>query len=126
MYRVWFEGFVDRYYKSYDKAREACRNFILNSCFNNAIKQELLLALNSNNRCELCGIEEIKFEDEIGRFVQTNGKKKYKVTFVKYETIEVEAFNEDEAEDLADDILSEDFYAWEGPADRIEVELMED
>ena len=32
MYRVWFEDFIDRFYKSYDKAREACWNFIADSC----------------------------------------------------------------------------------------------
>lgn len=126
MYRVWFEGFVDRYYKSYDKACEACRNFILNSCFNNAVKQELLLALNSNNRCELCGIEEIKLEDEISGLVWSSEKRKYIVTFVKYKSIEVEAYNDDEAKELAAEILEEDVYAWANPADRIEVELMGD
>lgn len=126
MYKVWFNGFIDRYYKSYDKAREACRNFILNSCYNNAIKQEMLLALSSNDRCELCGIAKIKLEDEIEKLAQATGKKKYRVNFTKYESIEVEADNESEAEELASEILDNDVYAWGDPADRITVELMED
>ena len=126
MYRVWFEDFIDRFYKSYDKAREACWNFIADSCYNNTIKQEMMIALTFDGKCELCGIEEIKFEDEIEELARTGEKKKYTVVFTKYETIEVEAYNEDEAKELADEILSEDVYAWEGPADRIEVELVED
>ena len=125
MYKVWSEDCNDRYYISLNNAREACRNFILNSCYNNAIKQEMLLALGSNDRCELCGITEIKLKDEIEKLPQTTGKKKYRVTFTKYESIEVEAYNEDEAKDLADSVLSEDFYAWEGPADEIEVQVIE-
>ena len=126
MYRVWFEGFIDRYYKSYNKAYEACRNFILNSCYNNDTKQEMLLALGSNHRCELCGIEEINLEDEIDESAQNTEKKKYRVIFTKYETIEVEAYNENEAVEFADEILDRDAYAWECPADRITVELIED
>ena len=121
MYRVWFEGSADRYYKSYDKAYEACRNFILNSCYNNVAKQEMLLAFDLNDSCELCCIAEIKFEDELIN-LRRLGKKKYRIIFTKYETIEVEAYNEDEAEELADEILSGNAYAWEKPADRIIVE----
>ena len=67
----------------------------------------------------LCGIEEIICEDEIDESAQNTEKKKYRVVFTKYETIEVEAYNEDEAVELADEILDEDAHAWEGPADRI-------
>ena len=49
-------------------------------------------------------------------------KRKYVVTFTKHEAVEVEAYTEDEAEELADEILEDDTYAWEGPADEIEVE----
>lgn len=38
--------------------------------------------------------------------------KKYRITFIKKEIIEVEAYNMDAAEDLAIDILDNDKYAW--------------
>lgn len=50
---------------------------------------------------------------------------KYQVIFKKEEVVEVEALNVDEAEDLACEILDDDIYAWEGPADEIIVERME-
>lgn len=51
---------------------------------------------------------------------------KYQVIFKKYEVVEVEASNVYEAEDIACEILDDDIYAWEGPADEIIVEKMED
>ena len=123
MYRVWFQGFIDRYYKNYDKAYEACEEFIKE--LDEAEMPKRLHYFAMTDRCDICGITEIRVEDEIDDLART-GKKKYKVIFTKYETIEVEAFNEDEAEELAVDILDEDAYAWDSPADRIEVELVED
>lgn len=125
MYRVWFEGFIDRYYKDFEKAYEACQEFILNSCYSFNVKQEMLQALAFADKCELCGFTKIKFEDEFDEFAPKVGKTKYTVTFTKYETVEVEAYNEREAEELADEILSADADAWEGPADEITVELVE-
>ena len=49
-------------------------------------------------------------------------KRKYVVTFTKREAIEVEAYTEDEAKELAKEILEDDTYAWEGSVDEIEVE----
>lgn len=127
MYRVWFDGFVDRYYKNYDRARKACERFILSQKEDKLRTGVMLCELEQYDEVEeLCGITEIKFEDEIERLALIGGKKKYKVIFTKYETIEVEAYNEDEAEELAVEILDGDAYAWGDPADRITVELMED
>lgn len=126
MYRVWFEDFIDRYYKSYDKAREACKRFIISQKEDKVLTGIMLEELDQFDVVEdLCGIVEIKFEDEIEELAHT-GKKKYRVIFTKYETIEVEAYNEDEAEELAVEILDGDAYAWESPADRITVEEVED
>ena len=50
---------------------------------------------------------------------------KYQVIFKKYEVVEVEASNVDEAKDLAFEILDDDIYAWESPVDEIIVEKME-
>lgn len=125
MYRVWFDGFIDRYYRSYEKAREACKRFIISQKEDKVLTGIMLEELDQFDVVEdLCGITEIKFEDEIEELAQT-GKKKYRVFFTKYETIEVEADNENEAEELAIEILDGDAYAWEDPAYRITVELME-
>lgn len=124
MYRVWFEGFIDRYYKNYDRACDACKDFIKK--FGDEETPKLLHRFAMIDECDICGIVKIKCEDEIEELARTTEKKKYRVTFTKYETIEVEAYNEDEAEELAVEILDEDAYAWDSPADRITVELMED
>ena len=125
MYRVWFDGFIDRYYRSYEKAREACKRFIISQKEDKVLTGIMLEELDQFDVVEdLCGITEIKFEDEIEELAQP-GKKKYRVFFTKYETIEVEADNENEAEELAIEILDGDAYAWEDPAYRITVELME-
>ena len=127
MYRVWFDGFIDRYYKSYDKAREACKRFIISQKGDNLLTLTMLEELDRFDEVEeLCGVVEIKFEDEIDKLAQTAGKRKYRVCFTKYETVEVEAYNENEAEELAATILDGDAYAWGDPADRITVELVED
>ena len=81
----------------------------------------MLLALYLNDSCELCCIAEIKFEDELINLRRLK-KKKYRIIFTKYETIEVEAYNEDEAEELANEILDGNAHAWEAPADKIVVE----
>ena len=122
MYRVWFQGFVDRYYKNYDKAREACEEFIKE--LDEAEVPKRLHYFGMTDRCDICGITKIRVEDEIDKLARTE-KKKYRVIFTKYETIEVEADNENEAEELAIEILDGDAYAWEDPAYRITVELME-
>ena len=49
-------------------------------------------------------------------------KRKYVVTFTKREAIEVEAYTEDEAKELAKEILEDDAHAWEGPEDAITIE----
>lgn len=123
MYRVWFEGLVDKFYKDHDKAYKVCERFIKTQD-----KDEIFKRINDLNivgECDICGIAKIKFEDEFDEFAPKIGKTKYIVTFAKYESVEVEAYNEDEAENLADDILNKDAYAWEGPADEITVELAE-
>lgn len=51
---------------------------------------------------------------------------KYQVIFKKYEVVEVEASNIDEAEDLACEILDDDSYAWMNPPDEIIVQKLED
>ena len=122
MYRVWFEGFVDRYYKGYENAREACVKFIKMTEKDEVPQRKLLSELDMFDDTAICGIREIAFMDEVPACVPCESKKKYKVIFTKYETIEVEAYNEDEAEELAAEILDEDAYAWDSPADRITVE----
>ena len=125
MYRVWFVGFVDRYYKSYDKAREACKRFIISQKKNDLVKLTMIEELDQFDEVEeLCGVEEIKFEDEIEELAQT-GKKKYKVVIKKSEVVEVMAYNEEEAEALADVALEDIAFCWEGPADEIIVEEIE-
>ena len=71
---------------------------------------------------KLCGIAEIKFEDEVPACVPCIPKKKYCVIFKKTEVVEVEAFDEDEAEELAMVILENDTDAWTGFYDEIIVE----
>lgn len=120
MYRVWFDGFIDRYYKSYNKAYEACKRFIISQKKNNMLTLKILEELDQFGKVEaLCGIEEIICKDEINESAQNTEKKKYRIIFTKYETIEVEAYNEDEAEELAYEILDGDAHAWEGPADKL-------
>ena len=122
MYRVWFEDFIDRYYKSYDKAREACKRFIISQKEDKVLTGMMLEELDQFDEVEdLCGITEIKFEDEIEELAQ-DGKKKYKVLFKKSEMVEVLAYNKEEAEALADRALEDIAFCWEGPADEIIVE----
>lgn len=47
---------------------------------------------------------------------------KYVVRLIKYEIYEVEADNTREAEDIACMMCDADAYAWEGPADEIDVQ----
>ena len=125
MYRVWFEDFIDRYYKSYDKAREACKRFIISQKEDKVLTGIMLEELDQFDVVEdLCGITEIKFEDEIEELAQT-GKKKYKVLFKKSEVVEVLAYNKEEAEALADRALEDIASCWEGPADEVIVEEIE-
>ena len=119
MYRVWFEGFVDRYYKSYDKAREACRRFIISQKEDKVLTDMMLQEFDKFDEVEeLCGITEIRFEDEIEELAQTE-KKKYKVVIKKSEVVEVMAYNEEEAEAIADVALDNMAFCWEGPADEV-------
>ena len=122
MYKVWFNGFIDRYYRDYENAREACVKFIKMTEKEADAQDKLLNELDMFSETAICGIRGIEIMDEVPACVPCESKKKYKVIFTKYETIEVEAYNEDEAEELAAEILDEDAYAWDSPADRITVE----
>ena len=104
MYKVWFEGFINRYYKNYENARDACIGFIKKFGDEEAPKQ--LYKFTMIDECDICGITKIRCEDEIDDLAQTE-KKKYKVIFKKSEVVEVMAYNEEEAEALADRVLED-------------------
>ena len=120
MYRVWFEGFVDRYYKGYENAREACVKFIKMTEKDEVPQRKLLSELDMFDETAICGIREIAIMDEVPAYEPQ--KRKYAVAFKKTEVVEVEAFNEDEAEELAMVILENDSDAWTGFYDEIIVE----
>lgn len=120
MYRVWFEGFVDRYYKGYENAREACVRFIKMTERDADAQNKLLCEFDMFDETAICGVKEIEFMDEIPAYAPQ--KRKYAVIFKKTEVVEVEAFDEDEAEELATVILDNDTDAWMDPCDEIVVE----
>ena len=120
MYKVWFNGFVDRYYKGYENAREACVKFIKMTEKDADAQDKLLNELDMFGETAICGIRGIEIMDEVPACVPKNAKKKkYKVIFKKSEVIEVMAHNEEEAEELADRALDDIAFCWEGPADEI-------
>ena len=49
-------------------------------------------------------------------------RRNYIVTFTKHKSIEVKAYSEEEAEELAEEILEDDAYAWNGLVDEVEAE----
>ena len=110
MYKVWFDGFVDRYYKGYENAREACVRFIKMTERDVDAQNKLLGEFDMFDETAICGVKELEFMDEIPAFQPQ--KRKYAVIFKKTEVVEVEAFNEDEAEELAMVILENDTDAW--------------
>ena len=110
MYKVWFEGFVDRYYKGYENAREACVRFIKMTERDADAQNKLLGEFDMFDETAICGVKELEFMDEIPVFQPQ--KREYAVIFKKTEIVEVEAFNEDEAEELAMVILENDTDAW--------------
>ena len=122
MYRVWFEGFVDRYYKGYENAREACVKFIKMTEKDEVPQRKLLSELDMFDDTAICGIRGIEIMDEVPACVPCEPKKKYKVIFKKSEVVEVLAYNKEEAEALADVALEDIAFCWEGPADEIIVE----
>lgn len=64
MYRVWFK-FVDKYYKNYAKARKACKSFIISQTEDKELIDMMLVEFEQYDRVNaLCGIEEIRCEDE--------------------------------------------------------------
>jgi K+/H+ antiporter YhaU regulatory subunit KhtT len=123
MYKVWFEGFIDRYFKGYDNAREACVKFIKMTEKDADAQDKLLNELDMFDDTAICGIREIEIMDEVPAYMpQTPEKKKYKVIFRKSEAVEVLAYNEEEAEVLADRVLDNIAFCWEGPADEVIIE----
>ena len=122
MYKVWFDGFVDRYYKGYENAKQACVKFIKMTEKEASARDRMLGEFYMFDETAICGIREIEFMDEVPACVPCEPKKKYKVIFKKSEVVEVVAHNEEEAEELADRALEDIAFCWEGPADEIIVE----
>ena len=122
MYRVWFNGFVDRYYKNYENAREACVKFIKMTEKDADAQDKLLNELDMFGETAICGIRGIEIMDEVPACVPCMPKKKYCVAFKKTEIVKVEAVDEEEAEELAMVILENDSDAWTGFYDEIIVE----
>ena len=112
MYKVWFNGFIDRYYKGYENAREACVRFIKMTEKDADAQNKLLSEFDMFDETAICGIREIEFMDEVPACVPCMPKKKYYVFFKKTEVVEVEAVDEEEAEELAMVILENDTDAW--------------
>lgn len=122
MYKVWFDGFIDRYYKGYENAREACIKFIKMTEKEASAQDKLLNEFDMFDETAICGIMEIEIMDEVPACTPCMPKKKYKVIFRKSEAVEVLAYNEEEAEVLADRVLDNIAFCWEGPADEVIVE----
>ena len=122
MYRVWFNGFIDRYYKNYENAREACAKFIKMTERDTDAQDKLLNELDMFSETAICGIRGIEIMDEVPACVPCESKKKYKVIIKKSEVIDVMAYNKEEAEALADRALEDIAFCWEGPADEVIVE----
>lgn len=119
MYRVWFNGFIDRYYKSYENAREACVKFIKMTEKDTDARDKLLNELDMFGETAICGIRGIEIMDEVPACVPCEPKKKYKVIFKKSEVVEVDALDGNEAEELAMVNLENDRDAWTGFYDEI-------
>lgn len=119
MYRVWFDGFIDRYYRDYENAKEACIKFIKMTEKDADAQDKLLNELDMFSETAICGIRGIEIMDEVPACVPCEPKKKYKVIFRKSEAVEVMAYNEEEAEALADVVLDNMAFCWEGPADEV-------
>ena len=122
MYKVWFNGFIDRYYKNYENAREACVKFIKMTERDADAQDKLLNELDMFGETAICGVRGIEIMDEVPACVPCEPKKKYKVIFKKSEVVEVLAYNKEEAEVLADRVLEDIAFCWEGPADEVIVE----